>query len=240
MKPWDLLLLLHTAPRFFISLVFSAFVFSPLPDFWHIVGSEISPNISSGHLNSIWVCFLNLRKHFWTFALAFLIVSMEISQFSWELFYSVYIYCKYGRVLNTYEDGSCFALQVAVNEVSSQPQLGDQAIDNSEEYREMMTSLGDRLSVHSKQVLYQRMMNIHFMHHLVHQFQSQDFSLVMKNLGIFSLITVSLESWLHHPLGIQLHLVTQQPEARPSVGEQILLEDHNFCKIHIQSLNPKP
>lgn len=130
--------------------------------------------------------------------------------------------------------------QVAVNEVSSQPQLGDRAIDNSEEYREMMTSLGDRLSVHSKQVLYQRMMNIHFMHHLVHQFQWQDFSLVMKNLGIFSLITVSLESWLHHPLGIQLHLVTQQPEACPSVGEQILLEDHNFCKIHIQSLNPKP
>lgn len=83
--------------------------------------------------------------------------------------------------------------QVADNEVSSQPQLGDQAIDNSEEYREMMTSLGDRLSVHSKQVLYQRMMNIHFMHHLVHQFQSQEFSLVMKNLDIFSLITVSLE-----------------------------------------------
>ncbi len=212
----------------------------PLPVFWHIVGSEISPSISSCHLNSIWGFFFTSRKRFWTFALAFLIVSMEISQFSWELFYSVYIHCKYGRVLNTYKDGSSFALQVAVNEVSSQPQLGDQAIDNSEEYREMMTSLGDRLSVHSKQVLYQRMMNIHFMHHLVHQFQSQDFSLVMKNLGIFSLITVSLESWLHHPLGIQLHLVTQEPEACPSVGEQILLEDHNFCKLHIQSLNPKP
>ncbi len=109
------------------------------------------------------------------------------------MFYSVHIHCKYGRVRNTYEDGSSFALQVADNEVSSQPQLGDQAIDNSEEYREMMTSLGDRLSVHSKQVLYQRMMNIHFMHHLVHQFQSQEFSLVMKNLDIFSLITVSLE-----------------------------------------------